>query len=141
MRRWPLGLLAIATLLAGCAEHAQQRSSTRVYSVDFQGAAKLCKVPKSLSLDPGKPAETEITVGNDGGWCAVTVAQSGGKPFDAGLVSTRPAHGKLLVHSVGDDTRIDYTPEAGFTGSDAYAVRLVPGQAVLSVKVTVTPKA
>jgi hypothetical protein len=133
--------LAIATLLAGCAEQAKQRSATRVYSVDFQGAAKLCKVPNNLSLAPGKPTQAEITVGNDGGWCAVTVAQSGGKPFDAGMVSTRPAHGKLLVHSVGDDTRIDYTPATGFTGSDAYAVRLVPGQAVLSVKVTVTPKA
>ena len=117
----------------------KQRASAPVYSVDFRGAAKSCTVPKNLSLAPGKPTEATITVGNDGGWCAVTVSQADDKPYDVGLVTTRPAHGRLLVHTVGDDTRIDYTPETGFAGSDAYAVRLVPGRVVLSVKVTVTP--
>jgi hypothetical protein len=131
--------LALASLLAGCSHEVKQRAATPVYSVDFRGGAKTCAVPKNLSLAPDKPTDAAITVVNDGGWCGVTVAQAGDKPYDAGLVTTRPAHGKVLVHTVGDNTRVDYTPETGFAGSDAYAVRLVPGQAVLSVKVTVTP--
>ena len=51
-----------------------------------------------------------MKLGNDGGWCAITV-NNGGRPFDAGLLAAAPAHGKVLVHTVGNNTRIDYTPE------------------------------
>jgi len=77
-----------------------------------------------------------MKVGNDGGWCAISVAR-GGKAFDSSLVTARPAHGKVLVHKVGDATRIDYTPDRGYAGSDSFAVKLIPGDSSIRVAVTV----
>ena len=45
----------------------------------------------------------------------------------------------MLIHTVGNDTRIDYTPAARYAGADAFAVRLIPGDATIRVTVTVTP--
>ncbi len=44
----------------------------------------------------------------------------------------------MLIHEVGDDTRIDYTPDRRFTGSDSFTVKLIPGEERLKVAVTVT---
>lgn len=129
-----LGILAITA--SGCQEPPAARG-TPVYAVDINGRAKSCTV-STVDLSDGKPATATMTLGNDGGWCGVTVAQSGKKPFAAGLVQTRAQHGQLNVHSVGDNTRVDYIPDPGFTGADQFAVRLLPGNPVLSVNVTVT---
>ncbi len=59
-------------------------------------------------------------------------------PFDAGLLAAPAQHGKVLIHTVGNDTRIDYTPAARYAGADAFAVRLIPGDATIRVTVTVT---
>ena len=61
-----------------------------------------------------------------------------GRPFDTGLLTGRPDNGKVLVRRVGDTTRIDYTPNARFTGTDSFAVKLIPGDSVVKVAVTVT---
>jgi hypothetical protein len=79
-----------------------------------------------------------MTLGNDGGWCGLTVRQSPGKPYDAGLLSVRPSHGSVLIHEVGDDTRIDYTPDHRYVGSDTFTVKLIPGNAMVSVSVSVS---
>jgi hypothetical protein len=79
-----------------------------------------------------------MTIGNDGGWCGISAAQ-GSAPFQAGLVQTRPDHGRLNIRRVGDVTRIDYFPDPGFVGPDAFAVRLLPGNAEVRATVTVQP--
>ncbi len=78
-----------------------------------------------------------MRVANDGGWCAISV-QLDGRPYAAGLLTEPPAHGKVFIHPVGDSTRIDYTPDPGFTGTDRFVVQLIPGYAVLRTTVTVT---
>jgi hypothetical protein len=78
-----------------------------------------------------------MTVGNDGGWCGILVSYEG-KPFAAGLLTGRPQHGKVFIHIVGDDTRIDYTPEIGYAGPDGFTVTLLPEYASLKVTVAVT---
>ena len=142
LRRGSLPTLAAtlafgATLLSGCAQQtaAPAASTTRVFAADLVGGAKTCKAAKPALTD-GKTTETMMTVGNDGGWCAIGVSR-GGKPFSAGLLTTRPEHGKIYVHQVGDETRIDYTPMRGYVGKDVFAVRLVPGDAIIHVPVTV----
>jgi hypothetical protein len=133
-----LGLAGL--MLQGCADMRQPEaaSGARVYSADMGGGARSCTVPK-LSLADGKPSEAPMTVGNDGGWCALTVAQSDGRPYDAGLLKQQPGHGKVLIHEVGDSTRIDYTPDPRFTGTDSFQVMLIPGDAVIRAAVTVVP--
>jgi hypothetical protein len=138
-----LKLAAFATLaaMAGCAQKpAAPVSTTRLYEIDQLGAAKACTAPRVTAAE-GKPTPAAITVTNDGGWCGLTVQKPGGGPFSAGLLSTRPAHGKAYIHTVGDDTRIDYTPGPGFSGADAFTVTLLPGDGTVQVSVTVNPGA
>jgi hypothetical protein len=133
-----LALALAGAVLQGCAEKpAPAQSQTRLFASDFQGGAKSCVVPKPR-LDAGKEVSATMQVGNDGGWCGITVAQDG-KPYAAGLLSQAPDHGNVYIHPVGDDTRIDYTPERGFSGTDTFVVKLLPGNPMLHVAVTVTP--
>jgi hypothetical protein len=130
--------LALLGGLAACAEQSSPAASTRrVYLVDTQGQARTCTVPQRVSLTPGQQTEAAITMSNEGGWCGITVAQAGPKPYDAGMLVQRPRHGRVHVRKVGDVTRVDFIPDAGFSGSDAFTVRLVPGNAAMQVAVTV----
>lgn len=133
-------LLVTTLLLAGCSQNAGTgpgASKFRVYAADVTGSAKVCSAPK-INPTSGKTTEATITVANDGGWCGLLAGQEGPKPFDAGLLAVRPAHGSVTIHSVGDDTRLDYTPDRKFTGSDSFTVKLIPGTATVHVAVTVT---
>ena len=136
----PLTLALGLAMLAGCAEQAATRApapGARLYANDLAGGAKTCTVPQQVSLSAGQPADATMLVDNDGGWCGITVAQSGPKPYANGLVEKRPENGRLHIHSVGDRTRVDYIPNAAFGGTDAFTVRMLPGDATLRVAVTV----
>lgn len=133
-------LLLAVVALQGCAEKPAPVAAApqpRLFAADFQGAAKHCTVSK-VALAPGKTADATMQVANDGGWCAISVALDDA-PYAAGLLSTPPDHGKVYIHPVGNDTRIDYTPALGFRGSDGFTVTLLPGRPVLQVSVTVVP--
>jgi hypothetical protein len=143
MRSFALwSLLALPVALSACTKPetaAAPRSTLPIYSADLLGGAKLCTVPDTVALRDGQLTETTMTVGNDGGWCGLKVSLPGPVPFDNGLVSreARPANGRVHVHAVGDYTRIDYTPDAGFVGSDAFTVELRPGSTRVKVAVQV----
>ena len=136
--RWTGGvaILGVAVLLQSCAKAPPPASTARVFATDLMGAAKHCAAP-SVTPVAGKSVAAAIKLGNDGGWCAITVDNQG-KPFAAGLLTADPAHGKVLIHTVGDATRIDYTPETQFIGGDAFTVRLLPGYATIQANVTVS---
>jgi hypothetical protein len=131
-------VLLTSLLLAGCAapNGGLAGSKLRVYAADVTGSAKVCEMPK-VSPVADQTIEAAIKLGNDGGWCGIVVHQDGPKPFGAGLLTVRPAHGAVTIHEVGDETRIDYTPDRKFAGSDSFAVRLVPGNATVQVAVSV----
>jgi hypothetical protein len=130
-----LATAATALLLQAC---AQQPSGPppRVFAADMTGAAKVCTAPP-VTPTAGHTVDAAIKLGNDGGWCAITV-NNNGRPFDAGLLASSAEHGKVLIHTVGNDTRIDYTPAARYAGADAFTVRLLPGDAMIRVTATVT---
>ena len=136
-----LGAGMVATLaLQACAPRtpAVAHVPHPVYAIDQAGAAHTCAVtPLTPALAAGKESAATMTLSNDGGWCAISVHQDGPEPFTAGLLTARPGHGKVFVHSVGDETRIDYTPEPTFGGTDSFVVRLVPGDAVIRIADTV----
>jgi len=131
-------LTGLAALLQGCQQPpARPASATRLYATDQAGGAKSCTVSPVTAPAPGKETTVTMTVGNDGGWCAITVANDG-HPYAAQLLTARPAHGHVFYHPVGDATRIDYTPNAGYGGSDSFTVRLLPGEGLIRANVTVT---
>jgi len=132
------GLVLTATaLLAGCAKPPPPAPTARLYAIDLAGAARRCTVGP-LTPVAGKEVAARMTVGNDGGWCAFAVAQPGPQPYAAGLLTEQPAHGRVYIHPVGDNTRIDYTPDGGYVGPDAFIVTLLPGRAVIRATVSVT---
>ncbi|MBV8576997.1 MAG: hypothetical protein JOZ58_18410 [Acetobacteraceae bacterium] len=136
-------LLVVAAFAESCAPKPPPRPPARQYAVDQTGAAKSCTVPK-VTPEDGKETPVPVTVVNDGGWCAISVGLPPAPndvyptPYKAGLLTSRPAHGKVYIHTVGDATRIDYTPAPGYAGPDSFAVTLIPGDAVLRVAATVT---
>ena len=133
----PFCALALTALLsAACSQTpSQQMPAARLYAIDQTGGAKSC-IAASTQLIDGKPANIPMSVGNDGGWCGVTLVRADG-PYSAGLLTARPAHGRVYIHTVGSVTRIDYTPAAGYSGTDSFTVKMVPGDATASISVTV----
>lgn len=132
-----MALLVGGALLQGCSEKvASPASKLRIYAADTVGGAKVCISPP-VSATPGRTSDLLMKVGNTGGWCGLPVHQAGPKPYDAGLLTGRPAHGSVTIHGVGDNTRIDYVPDRGYVGRDSFQVKLLPGDAVLQIAVDV----
>lgn len=132
-------LIATAAVLAlaGCA-----RTPPPAPAVDLQneGIAKTC-TPSAVDLAAPTPATIALT--NDG-WCGLVTAEKDGQPFKYGLVKTRPEHGRVYIRPVNGQTRVEYSANPGYTGSDRFAVALVPHasgapDASLRVDVAVTP--
>ena len=128
---------AVALALAGCAKTPPPPAA-----VDLQneGMAKTC-TPSTVDLAAPTPATIALT--NDG-WCGVVTAEKDGQPFKYGLVKTRPEHGRVYIRPVNGQTRVEYSANPGYTGSDRFAVALVPHASgapdtPLRVDVTVTP--
>lgn len=129
--------LAAAIALAGCATPTRQQQA----AVDLQndGIAKTC-TPSAVDLAAATPATIAMT--NDG-WCGVFTAEKDGQPFNFGLVKTRPSHGRVYIQKIGAQTRVEYTPNAGYVGADSFAVALASRtqgtpDTALRVAVTVT---
>jgi hypothetical protein len=128
-----LGLSALAMLVQGC---APRPAWDGIYTVDKTGGAKTC-VAQPASPPDGKSVLDQMQMSNDGGWCGI-IATRDGHAFDSYLLLVRPEHGRVYAHHVGANTRIDYTPDKGFTGTDAFAVRMIPGEGIIQGAVTVT---
>lgn len=135
-RRTPVRALAavlgLAALQAACAQQQTAAPGPRVYAVDVQGRSALCDVPQGVTLAADRPTEAALTMDHDGGWCGIVTNRRG-----PGLVTSKPAHGRLHVRKVGATTRVDYIPDRGFVGTDSFAVKLLPDQAELRVAATV----
>lgn len=126
----------LSALAAACAPPQQAAPGPRIYAVDVQGRSALCDVPRGVTLAADRATEATMTMDNDGGWCGIATNRAG-----PGLVTAKPANGRLHVRKVGAITRVDYIPDRGFTGTDAFAVKLLPDQAELKVAATVQPSA
>jgi hypothetical protein len=100
-------------------------------------------ISKTCTFTPVQPAagssvNSSLTMTNDG-WCAVRTTEADGQPFQLGLVRQRPAHGTMLVQKLGGETRLEYTPNPGYTGTDSFTAALRPksGAADATVRVAV----
>lgn len=120
--------------LAACAQPQQAApSGATLYATDMKGKAALCTVEPVTLTDGKNVAETMVTGG--GGWCGIPVKRDG-KPLGAGLLTEAPRNGAVYVHTVGDDTRVDYTPRTAAVTPDKFAVKFIPGDVTMTVTVT-----
>jgi hypothetical protein len=130
-------LTALGLVLAGCAEihtSAPDAVTGTVYSTDVVNKASVCTAAPLSAVKDGSTVPVTISTGG-GGWCGVTLSQ-GGRPYSAGLLTKRARAGKVLVHTVGNTTRVDYTPAERAVVPDSFSIRLIPGDAILQVTVT-----
>ena len=114
---------ASALLLSACAKQEVAQAPRQAEPLD--GAAQVCTVTPN-ELPVGQPASVQMQVRNDGGWCAVRIADKDGTPFSYPLMRQKPAHGSVAVNKVNSNSRIEYTPNTGYAGPDAFTVALVP---------------
>lgn len=133
-----IATLAAAIALAGCA--AKKPPEPEFVDLQTEDIAKTC-TPGTVDLAAATPAT--ITMTNDG-WCGVSTTEKDGQPFELGLVKARPAHGRVYIRPVNKQTRVEYTPDPGYVGSDAFTVALRPRtpdtpDSTLRVDVSVTP--
>ena len=132
-------LLALL-VLAGCNNQRAETAAAAAAVVSDEGISKTCVVS---AVDPaaGPNASATMTVGNDGGWCALRVAEKDGQPFATGLVRVRPQHGRIVIARAGNRTLVEYYPATGYTGADTFTAALrsrTPNAPDLTVKVAVT---
>lgn len=122
--RYLAALIMAAAMVQGCTPNAE-RAEVAPPAPDLFGRARAagCHVTP-ISLKDGGESTTTMTVGNDGGFCAIALSDSAGRPFEVGLITAAPTHGKPLVHTTGSMTDVDYTPDPRFVGSDSFVVRL-----------------
>lgn len=141
MQGWrPLAAMAAVLAAQGCAQvPVASAPQPRIFAVDQQGGARACTVPGDVALVPSQTSRAEMSVVNDGGWCGILVARPGPRPYAAGLVTSRPVHGRVHIRTYGNRTRVDYFPDAGYVGQDGFTVRMLPDSAALQVAVTVQP--
>ena len=133
-------LAAAIVLLAGCT-NTQTALQTAGVSESMEGAARSCTVTPT-ELPKGTAASVKMQVGNDGGWCAVRMTDKDGTAYLYPKLTQRPAHGRILVHTVSGRSRVEYIPATGYAGNDAFTVALTPkdksADVALTVAVTVT---
>ena len=90
------------------------------------GIAKACTPTNPDFTKPG-PYGATIAMTNDG-WCGVFAVERDGRPFSLGLVPVRPAHGRVFIQKIENATRVEYTPDDGYVGTDAFTVALRSNQ-------------
>ena len=119
-------LIAIAAAIAvtGCAQ--QPTLVTAAAEEQNEGIAKTC-TPSPVDFGAGSTATANIVMTNDG-WCALRTKDKNGQPFKFGLVKMKPQHGYILIQKVGNETRIEYTVENRYVGSDKFSVALASNQ-------------
>ncbi len=91
----------------------------------------------------GGSATVEMTVSNEGGYCATTLTAASGQPYDAPLVPVLPEHGTPRVIKYNGKTSVEFVPSVGFIGHDSFVVHLLvrgkPGYATLNMSLTSVP--
>ncbi len=136
--------IAFAGLVAGCAKPPVPVVEPPPPLPPHLGPppAASCLVAPFKVADGGT-ASVNITISNDGGFCAAALTASSGEPFDAPLVPAKPQHGDVTVVKYNGKTSVEYTATPGYVGHDNFVVRLIikdkPGYTTLNVNVDVQP--
>ena len=116
-------LIALAACIAALQGCATPTSAPQVAGEDLNiGIAKSCTASK-VDVSAANTASATIAMTNDG-WCAVRLTEKDGKPFQLGLVRARPDHGRVLIQKMGGETRLEYSAENRYVGTDRFTVAL-----------------
>jgi hypothetical protein len=133
----------LAVLLQGCAQPPAPQPPPPPPPLPHHAGpppAKTCTVAP-FSVKDGGTADVQMTVSNEGGYCAATLTAASGQPFDAPLVPVPPLHGVPRVVKYNGKTSVEYSAQPGYVGHDNFTVKLIirgqPGFTTLNVSVVV----
>lgn len=135
-------LLSTGTLLASCANPPPPPPPAPPPPPPHLGPppAAACSVAP-FTIKDGATNVIQMTLGNDGGYCAAQFTAENGRPYDAPLEPVPPRGGHARVIKYNGKTSVEYTPNPGFAGHDALTIRLIergrPGYTTVNVQVTV----
>ncbi len=134
---------ALALLLAGCAQTPPPAPPPPPLPAHLgPPPAATCKVAP-YQISEGGTGTVQMTVSNDGGYCAATLTAANGKPYDAPLETVLPRLGHARVVKYNGKTSIEYESNPGATGTDDFTVRLIergkPGFTTVNVHVLLAP--
>ncbi len=137
------GTLAFALLLSGCGKPPAPVAEAPAAPLPLHRGpppAALCTVTPFHATEGGTTA-VNMTISNDGGYCAATLTAGNGQPYDAPLVPARPLHGDETVVRYNGKTSVEYSATPGYVGPDSFTARLIlrgqSGYTTLNVTVTV----
>jgi Bacterial Ig domain len=111
----PVCLTLLAALaVQGCATKPATTAAENLTDPMNDGRATTC------NATPVANGAATITMSNDG-WCSIALSDGSG-PFQYALLKARPANGRIMQNAVGSETRVEYTPNARFSGTDQFTV-------------------
>jgi hypothetical protein len=87
--------------------------------------SKVCSASDGgWSVPGGSPATGQITMSNDGGWCGQHLGVEYNETIVGGAMnlSRQPAHGQVSITRHQGYTDVDYKPNPGYVGPDAFSV-------------------
>jgi hypothetical protein len=99
----------LAVLLQGCAQPPAPPPPPPPPPLPHHAGpppAKTCTVAP-FSVKDGGTADVQMTVSNEGGYCAATLTAASGQPFDAPLVPVPPLHGVPRVVKYNGKTSVE----------------------------------
>ena len=115
-RLW-LGFAAVGLVLQACAQQGPSGPTARVFAADMTGAAKVCSAPP-VTPAAGQTQDVAIKLGNDGGWCAITVNNNGSLRVEGDFEIVDPTGKPFgLAGRTGIMLFANPTNAAGFRGS------------------------
>ncbi len=143
MARGTACILMLGALVQGCAQPAAAPPAAAAVPLPPHAGpppARRCTV-SPFHVKDGGSADVQMTLSNEGGYCAATLTAANGNPFDAPLVPVPPLHGVPRIVKYNGKTSVEYAAQPGFGGHDNFVVRLIvqgqPGYTTLNVSVTV----
>ena len=101
--------------------------------------AQVCQSPRLGRYRTGTSPVALMAVSNDGGWCGKGLTRNQGYPFTGGSVVDQPQHGEARIRHLANRTLVEYRPNPGYNGDDAFTVELTPGNGRYPFQVSVQP--
>ena len=134
-----MALVAIEVLVPGMAALADGIPAAEI--------AARCQVKKTnVTKMAYEDQNFTILMSNEGKSCVLAQwvnytelgTPMGSKPYDSFSLRTAPVHGEV-IYTIDNRSYVQYRPARGYVGDDSFEFRMLPGNALRTVTVTVGP--
>jgi hypothetical protein len=117
-------IASLSTILFGAALFANGAWAQSDLALSMPQSKTCSAEDGGWSVPGGTPGIGSITMSNDGGWCGQRLAVEFNNVVFGGAMrlSKKPQHGQVAIVEHDKYTDVAYQPDAGYTGTDSFAV-------------------